>query len=99
VVPTLWLLETPHAVNLVVVGVLAILTMTNVQFAHPVRVVQWRAWNMAAITCWVLGVLFATLASPDVPALLIALTVLGPLMIFTATTARAVNNMTSKKYA
>ncbi len=99
VVPTLWLLETPHAVNLVVVGVLAILTMTNIQFAHPVRVVQWRAWNMAAITFWVLGVLFATMAAPDIPALLIALTVLGPLMIFTATTARAVHNLAAKKYA
>ena len=99
VVPTLWLLETPHAVNLVVVGVLAILTMTNIQLAHPVRVVQWRAWNMAAITFWVLGVLFATMAAPDIPALLIGLTLLGPLMIFTATTARAVNNMASKKYA
>jgi hypothetical protein len=54
---------------------------------------------MASITFWVLGVLFATMAAPDIPVLLIALTVLGPLMIFTATTARAVNNLAAKKYA
>jgi len=99
VVATLWLINASHALTLVVVALLAMLTMTNIQFAHPVRVVQWRLWNMSSITFWVTGVLFSTLAAPGVPGLLIALTLLGPLMIITATTARAVNNVALKKFA
>ena len=62
--------------------------MTNVQFAHPVRVVQWRLWNMAAISLWVAGVLFGTIWSPGIPAPLIALIFVGPSMVAAATLAR-----------
>ena len=88
VVPTLWLLDSSHSVTLVVVAILSILTMTNVQFAHPVRVVQWRVWNMAAISIWVAGVLFGTILSPDIPASLIALIFVGPSMVAASTVAR-----------
>jgi hypothetical protein len=75
---------------MVVVACLSILTMTNVQFAHPVRVVQWRIWNMTAISVWVIGVLLGTIWSPQVPALVIALVVIGPVMVAVATVARRV---------
>jgi phosphatidylcholine synthase len=90
VVPTLWLLESSPTVTMVVVACLSILTMTNVQFAHPVRVVQWRIWNMTAISVWVIGVLLGTIWSPQVPALVIALVVIGPVMVAVATLARRV---------
>jgi phosphatidylcholine synthase len=90
VVPTLWLLESSPTVTMVVVACLSILTMTNVQFAHPVRVVQWRIWNMTAISIWVIGVLLGTIWSPQVPALLIVLVVIGPAMVAVATLARRV---------
>jgi phosphatidylcholine synthase len=90
VVPTLWLLDSSPTVTMVVVACLSILTMTNVQFAHPVRVVQWRIWNMTAISVWVIGVLLGTIWSPQVPALLIALVVIGPVMVAVATVARRV---------
>ena len=76
--------------TLVVVGCLSILTMTNVQFAHPVRVVQWRAWNMASISIWVFGVLFGTIWSPGIPSPLIALILVGPIMVASATVARQI---------
>ncbi|MEI7506715.1 MAG: CDP-alcohol phosphatidyltransferase family protein [Actinomycetes bacterium] len=90
VVPTLWLLGSSHSVTLVVVACLSILTMTNVQFAHPIRVVQWRLWNVTAISVWVAGVLFGTIWSPGIPAPLIALIFLGPLMVAGATVARQI---------
>ena len=90
VVPTLWLLDSSPTVTMVVVASLSILTMTNVQFAHPVRVVQWRIWNMTAISVWVIGVLLGTIWSPQVPALVIALVVIGPVMVAVATLARRV---------
>ena len=90
VVPTLWLLDSSPTVTMVVVACLSILTMTNVQFAHPVRVLQWRVWNMTAISVWVIGVLLGTIWSPQVPALVIALVVIGPVMIAVATLARRV---------
>lgn len=90
VVPTLWLLDSSPTVTMVVVACLSILTMTNVQFSHPVRVVQWRIWNMTAISVWVIGVLLGTIWSPQVPALVIALVVIGPVMVALATLARRV---------
>ena len=90
VVPTLWLLDSSPTVTMVIVACLSILTMTNVQFAHPVRVVQWRIWNMTAISVWVIGVLLGTIWSPQVPALVIALVVIGPVMVAVATLARRV---------
>jgi phosphatidylcholine synthase len=90
VVPTLWLLDSSPTVTMVVVACLSILTMTNVQFAHPVRVLQWRVWNMTAISVWVIGVLLGTIWSPQVPALVIALVVIGPVMVAVATLARRV---------
>lgn len=90
VVPTLWLLDSSPTVTMIVVACLSILTMTNVQFAHPVRVVQWRIWNMTAISVWVIGVLLGTIWSPQVPALVIALVIIGPVMVAVATLARRV---------
>ena len=90
VVPTLWLLDSSPTVTMVVVACLSILTMTNVQFAHPVRVVQWRIWNMTAISVWVTGVLLGTIWSPQVPALIIVVVVVGPVMVAVATLARRI---------
>jgi phosphatidylcholine synthase len=90
VVPTLWLLNSSHTVTLIVVACLSILTMTNIQFAHPVRVVQWRVWNMAAISIWVFGVLFGTIWSPGIPSPLIALILVGPLMVAGSTVTRQI---------
>jgi phosphatidylcholine synthase len=88
VIPTLWLLDSSHTVTLVVVACLSILTMTNVQFAHPIRVVQWRFWNVAAISVWVAGVLLGTIWSPGIPTAVIALILVGPFMVAAATFAR-----------
>lgn len=90
VVPTLWLLNSSPTVTLVVVACLSILTMTNVQFAHPIRVVQWRFWNVTAISVWVAGVLFGTIWSPGIPFPLVALIFVGPLMVTAGTVARQI---------
>lgn len=88
VIPTLWLLNSSPTVTLVFVACLSILTMTNVQFAHPIRVVQWRFWNVTAISVWVASVLFGTIWSPGIPASLIVLIFVGPSMVAAATVAR-----------
>ncbi|MFN6121886.1 MAG: CDP-alcohol phosphatidyltransferase family protein, partial [Actinomycetes bacterium] len=42
VIPTLWLLETPAPLTAIIVLVLSALSMTDVEFAHPVQAAQWR---------------------------------------------------------
>lgn len=65
VVPTLWLLSTPRPVAAIVCIGLAALSMTDVEFAHPVQATQWRRPNIAFISIWVTTMTMLTLAWPD----------------------------------
>lgn len=90
VIPTLWLLDSSPTVTLVVVGGLSLLTMTSVQFAHPIRVVQWRFWNVTAIFLWATSVLLGTIWSSRITTMVMTLILVGPVMIVAATIARQI---------
>ncbi|MFZ9541250.1 MAG: CDP-alcohol phosphatidyltransferase family protein [Ilumatobacteraceae bacterium] len=45
VVPSLWILGGAQLPASVVIVLLSILTLSNVEFAHPVRARSWRSWN------------------------------------------------------
>jgi phosphatidylcholine synthase len=64
VIPTLWLLEAPHAVSVVVVLALSVLSMTDVEFAHPVQAEQWRRANVAFLGIWMTTMFALTLEWP-----------------------------------
>jgi phosphatidylcholine synthase len=88
VVPTLWLLGGQPAVNAIVIGLLVIATTLPLPFAHPVRVRQWRPWNISAMTIWIASVLVATILTPDVPWPVRASVLVGPAMVIGVVLAR-----------
>ena len=88
VVPTLWLLDSPSTVTTVIVGLLAAATAAPLPFAHPVRVRQWRPWNISAMTVWIIGVLVGTILAPEVPWFAQVPTVVGPVMVLAVVVAR-----------
>jgi len=64
VVPTLWLLDAPHAVSVTVLIGLSVLSMTDVQFAHPVQAEQWRQANLGFLGLWMITMFALTLEWP-----------------------------------
>lgn len=64
VVPTLWLLDAPHGVAAVVLLGLSVLSMTDVQFAHPVQAEQWRRANIGFLGLWMATMFALTLEWP-----------------------------------
>lgn len=88
VLPTLWLLDAPTSVTVAVVAVLSAATMIPLPFAHPIRVAQWRAWNITAMTVWIASVLVGTILAPGLPAAVSLAVVLGPVMVMCTVVAR-----------
>jgi len=89
-IPTLWLLDAPSTVNIAVIALLSAATMSPLPFAHPVRVRQWRAWNIFAMTVWIASVLVGTILAPGLPALLMPVIALGPIMVVSTVAARRI---------
>lgn len=61
VIPTLLLLEPPLIVSAVLVAGLSALSLSNVGFAHPVRVVRFRVVSLLALVCWLAALLLLSL--------------------------------------
>lgn len=78
VIPTLWLLETPAPLTAIIVLVLSALSMTDVEFAHPVQAEQWRQPNLAFMSIWVLSLTLLTMWWPTTHAVTDVVLLLGP---------------------
>lgn len=92
VVPTLWLLDAPVEVTAVVLVGLSLLSMSDVEFAHPVQVVRRRPATIAFTTLWTGAIVGLTLAAPRDPSLLTSCLLLaGPLWIASQTIGRFVS--------
>jgi phosphatidylcholine synthase len=89
VIPTLWLLDGSHLTSSVVIVVLSLLTLTPIEFPHPVRARSWRAWNLASMTLWVWTVVAAVILVPDVPSFVRGLVLVGPSMVTIAVVRRS----------
>jgi phosphatidylcholine synthase len=93
VVPTLWLLDAPVELTAVVLIGLSLLSMSDVEFAHPVQVVRRRPATIAFTALWTGAIVGLTLAAPRDPSLLTACLLLaGPLWIASSTIGRFVSN-------
>jgi phosphatidylcholine synthase len=88
VVPTLWLLEAPPTLAAAVVLVLSALSMSDVEFAHPVRSPQWRRQNLGFMAVWVMALTVLTLVWPRRSVLTDAALLLGPTWVAIATAMR-----------
>lgn len=78
VIPTLWLLSTPAPMAALIVLALAVLSMTDVEFAHPAQAEQWRRPNLAFMTIWVFSLTMLTVSWPSSSALTDIVLLLGP---------------------
>jgi phosphatidylcholine synthase len=96
VIPTLWLLQAPVEVTAVVLVGLSLLSMTDVEFAHPVQVVRRRTATIAFMVVWVGAIVGLTLDGPREPSLLTgAVLLVGPLWTATQTIGRLVSARSS----
>ncbi len=65
IVPTLYVMESTQWMNAVLIGGLAVLMLTNVQFPHPVRVSENRLATLPFTAIWIGALLWGTLRLPD----------------------------------
>lgn len=80
IVPTLWLLNADdhHRLAVPVLLVLSVLCVTDIEFAHPVSVAQWRVPNIIATSWWLLVMIVLTIIWPDHSRLGSLALILGP---------------------
>lgn len=91
VVPTLWLLDASFEVTAVVLLALSVLSVSDVEFAHPMQVVRHRPVSVAAMVVWLGAIVGLTIDAPREPTLVTAaLLLVGPLWIVGQTAARFV---------
>ncbi|MTA27720.1 MAG: hypothetical protein F2562_02555 [Actinobacteria bacterium] len=92
VIPTLWILEGSQLSSSVVIILLSILTLTDIEFAHPVRARSWRAWNLLSMTVWIWSVVAGVSMSPDVPMAARMVVLVGPVMIAVTVVSRVLGS-------
>ncbi|MBM3827051.1 MAG: CDP-alcohol phosphatidyltransferase family protein [Actinobacteria bacterium] len=99
VIPTLWLLGGSQWSSSVVIVVLSLLTLTNIEFAHPVRAATGRLWNLASMTVWIWSVVAGVATSPDLPVGVRWAVLVGPMMVAISAVWHAVTSATDEAYA
>lgn len=99
VIPTLWILGGSHLVCILVIGTLSVLTLTDIEFAHPVRARSWRSWNLASMTVWIWSVVAGVAFSPDVPVGVQVAVLVGPMMIAVSVLVRAMGSTGEESFA
>lgn len=90
VVPTLWLLDAGTSVNISVTLLLSVLTLSNIEFAHPIKVERFRKVNVIAMTVWVVAILTMSFQTSDVNFIEKLILFIGPLAVIGITADRAV---------
>lgn len=88
VVPTLWLLGAPGWVAVVTIVGLSLLSMSDVEFAHPVQARQWRRQNIAFMAVWVTTMVVLTVVDGDRHVVTSVLLLAGPAWVTTSTVLR-----------
>lgn len=95
VVPTLWLLDAPAAVTVFVIVGLALASMTDIEFAHPVQVVRWRTATLVFTAVWIGSIVALTVDADRSPSWLTsAVLLVGPLWITALSVVRYVDSRT-----
>ncbi|MFM8846834.1 MAG: CDP-alcohol phosphatidyltransferase family protein [Actinomycetota bacterium] len=92
-VPTLWIMDGNGLANAVVILLLSALTLSNVEFAHPVRAAQWRRTHLLAMAVWI-GAVVTTLAmGGEANVGVQAALLVGPVVILALVAARALGRV------
>lgn len=89
VIPTLWLLDAGASVNISVTLLLSVLTLSNIEFAHTIKVERLRKVNIAAMTVWVIAVLVMSFQTFDVNFIEKLVLLVGPIAVIGVSADRA----------
>jgi len=73
IIPTLFLIGASPWINLVVCALFCVLTLSRVQFAHPVSVRENRIISLPMIILWLAAMVTLAIAQRDIPAVRIVL--------------------------
>lgn len=92
VVPTLWIMGGNTITNVAVIVVLSVLTLSRVEFAHPVRTSQWRRTHLVAMLAWIVAVVIALVMDEDVAFPVQLALMVGPVVILSLVMFRALGH-------
>jgi phosphatidylcholine synthase len=67
IIPTLFLIDANAWVNLVICVILCVLTLSRVQFAHPVSVEEHRSISLPMMALWLGAMVTLAIAQRDIP--------------------------------
>lgn len=92
-VPTLWIMAGNGLANAVVILLLSALTLSNVEFAHPVRAAQWRRTHLLAMAVWIGAVVTALAMGGEANVGVQAALLVNPMVILALVAARALGRV------
>ena len=78
VVPTLWVLDAGTEFNLAITFALAVLTLSNIEFAHTLKVARLRVVNVLSTLIWMAAILIYAILDRQVGVLDRLVILLGP---------------------
>jgi phosphatidylcholine synthase len=90
VVPTLWLLDAGASVNISITLILSVLTLSNIEFAHTIKVHRLRKVNVLSMAIWVAAILVMSFQTADVNLTEKLILLIGPLAVLGITADRAI---------
>jgi phosphatidylcholine synthase len=92
VIPTLWLLDAGPSVNISITLLLSVLTLSNIEFAHTIKVERLRKVNVISMTVWVIALLVMSFQSSEVNLAEKFILLIGPLTVAGITADRALQS-------
>ena len=92
IIPTLWLLNAGTIFNIVSTLLLSVLTLSNIEFAHTIKVVRLRTINIISMTVWVISLLVMSFQSSEVNLAEKCILLVGPLAVAGITADRALQS-------
>lgn len=81
VIPTIWLLGLDTNLNIAISFLLAMLTLSNVEFPHTLQVLQFRKLNVLATSFWMLCIIAFSFRSAELSTLAHGMLLVGPTAI------------------
>lgn len=89
VIPTIWLIGLDTELNIAISFLLALLTLSNVEFPHTLRVIRFRAINIAATSFWMICLIVFSFRVTYMSLAEVLMLLVGPICIGTIVFVRA----------
>jgi phosphatidylcholine synthase len=81
VIPTIWLLGFDTSANIAISFLLAMLTLSNIEFPHTLQVLEFRKLNVFATSFWMLVITVFSIQTRELSTLENSMLLVGPICI------------------